>query len=56
VPGERLLLRLAYAPERFMAEGAAETLGRLERLLTGLAETAEAGGLLGDLPAWEDRP
>jgi amino acid adenylation domain-containing protein/non-ribosomal peptide synthase protein (TIGR01720 family) len=56
VPGERLLLRLAFAPERFTAEDAVEILDRLERLLTGIVETLERRGSLGDLPAWEDRP
>ncbi|HEX3529425.1 MAG TPA: amino acid adenylation domain-containing protein [Thermoanaerobaculia bacterium] len=38
VPGERLLLRLAYAPTRFTAESAARILEQLVGLLAGMSE------------------
>src|SRR5882724_8964136 len=49
VPGERLLLRLAYSRRRFDESAAEEILGRLETLLAVLAE--ETPHSLGDLVA-----
>ncbi len=49
VPGERLLLRLAWSPSRLTAESAARILSELAALLAAMTEKAESGALVGDL-------
>ncbi|HEY2739514.1 MAG TPA: condensation domain-containing protein, partial [Thermoanaerobaculia bacterium] len=54
VPGERLLLRLAWSPARLKAESAARVLAELAALLARMTEMAAKGALVGDLE--EGRP
>ena len=53
VPGERLLLRLAYSRQRFDEDAAEEILSRLEALLGALVEEPLS---VGDLAARLEPP